>query len=77
MTSNTWWLDSGATIPACNSMQVVINRRRLNSLEQYMYMGDGTRVQVDFLGVVRLQLSIDFFFWNCGMWRTYPKSGEI
>ena len=26
-----------------------------------MYMGDGTRVQVDFLGVVRLQLSIRNF----------------
>ena len=26
-----------------------------------MYMGDGTRVQVDFLGVVRLQLSTGNF----------------
>ena len=26
-----------------------------------MYMGDGTKVQVDFLGVVRLQLSIGKF----------------
>ena len=26
-----------------------------------MYMGDGTRVQVDFLGVVRLQLSTRIF----------------
>ena len=27
-----------------------------------MYMGVDTRVQVDFLGVIRLQLSKDFFF---------------
>ena len=54
---DTWWLDSGATIHACNSMQAVINKKSLTSLEQYVYMGDGTRVQVDFLGVVRLQLS--------------------
>ena len=31
------------------------------SLEQHVYMGDGTRIQVDFLGVVRLQLSIESF----------------
>ena len=41
---------------ACNSMQAMISRRSPTSLKQYMYMGDGTRVQVDFLGVVRLQL---------------------
>ena len=57
VTSNTWWLDSGATIHVCNSMQAMISIRSPTSLEQYVYMGDGTRVQVDFLGVVRLQLS--------------------
>ena len=61
MSSDTWWLDSGATIHACNSMQAVIRRRSSTSLEQYVYMGDGTRVQVDFLGVVRLQLSTGNF----------------
>ena len=55
--SNTWWLDSGVTIHACNSMQAVISRRSPTSLEQYMYMGDDTKVQVDFLGVVGLYLS--------------------
>ena len=58
---DAWWLDSGATIHACNSMQVGISRRSSTSLEQYVYMGNGTRVQVDFLGVVRLQLSIGNF----------------
>ena len=52
--SDTWWLDSGATIHICNSMQTVISRRSPTSLEQYVYMRDGTKVQVDFLGVVRL-----------------------
>ena len=58
---DTWWLDSGATIHACNSMQVVISRRNPISLEQNVCMGDGTKVQIDFLGVVRLQLSIGNF----------------
>ena len=61
VSSNTWRLDSGATIQACNSMQVVISRRSPTSLEQYVYMGDDTKVQVDFLGVVRLQHSIRNF----------------
>ena len=49
---NTWWLDSGVTIHAYNSMQAVISRRSPTSLEQYVYMRDATKVQVDFLGVV-------------------------
>ena len=56
LSSNIWWLDSGATIHTCNSMQAVISKRSQTSLEQYVYMGDSTRVQVDFLGVVRLRL---------------------
>ena len=60
--SDTWWLDSGVTIHACNSMQAMISRRSPTSLEQYVYIGDGTRVQVYFLRVVRLQLSIGNFF---------------
>ena len=55
--SDTWWLDSGVTIHTCNSMQAVISRISPTSLEQYIYMRDGTRVQVVFLGVVRLKLS--------------------
>ena len=30
---DTWWLDSGATIHACNSMQAVISRRSSTSFE--------------------------------------------
>ena len=30
---DTWWLDSGAIIHACNSMQTVIRRRNPTSLE--------------------------------------------
>ena len=52
--SSDTWLDNGATIHACNSMQDVISRRSPTSFEQYVYMGDSTKVQVDFLGVVRL-----------------------
>ena len=62
MSSDTWWLNSSATIQACNSMQAVISRRSPTSLEHYVYMGDSTRVQVDYFRVVRLQLSTGNFF---------------
>ena len=31
---DTWWLDSGASINACNSMQLMISRRSPTSQEQ-------------------------------------------
>ena len=61
MSLDTLWLDSGATIHACNSMQAVISRRNSTSLEQYVCMRERTKVQVDFLGVVKLQLNTIFF----------------
>ena len=60
VSSDTWWLDNGTTIHAFNSMQAVRNKRSPTSLEQYVYMRDCTRVQVDFLGVVRLSLKIRY-----------------
>ena len=42
-------------------MQAVISKRSLTSLEQYVCMGDSTKVKVDFLRVVRLQLNIGNF----------------
>ena len=61
VSSDTWWLDSGATIHACNSMQAMISRKNPTSFEQYVYMRDGIKVQVNFLGVVRLPLSTGNF----------------
>ena len=63
MSYDTWWLDSGVTIHVCNFMQLVISKISLTSLEQYVYM------EVDFLEVVRLQLSIGNFLGivGCGV----------
>ena len=35
---DTWWIDSGATIHACNSMQATVSRKSPTSLEQYMHV---------------------------------------
>ena len=59
--SNSWWLDTGATIHVTNSLQAVTSRRRPSSLEQNVYMGDDTKVQIEFLGTVRLQLNTGHF----------------
>ena len=58
---DTCWLDSSATIHSYNSMQAVISKRSPTSLEQYVNMGDSRRVKIDFLGIVRLQLSTGNF----------------
>ena len=42
MSYDIWWLDSGATIHTCNSMQSMINKISTTSFEQYVYMRDGT-----------------------------------
>ena len=43
---------------------MMISRMSQTSQEQYMFIGGNTRVQVTFLGVVRLHLSTEkcFFF---------------
>ena len=41
------------------------------SQEQYVFMGNDTRVQVVSLGIIRLHLNIEFFFFG-KMWRSYP-----
>ena len=56
VSSDTWWLDSGVTIHACNYVQVMVSKMSPTSHEQYVFMGDNIRVQVSFLGVVRLHL---------------------
>ena len=49
---DTWWLDSGATIHACNYVQAMISKRSPTSQELYVFVGDDIRVKVSFLGVV-------------------------
>ena len=44
VSSNTWWLDSSATIHPCNSMQAVISRISPTSLEQYVYMCNALKI---------------------------------
>ena len=46
--TNSWWLDIGATIHVTNFIPEVTSRKSPTSLEQFVYMRDGTRVKGDF-----------------------------
>ncbi|CAL8176141.1 unnamed protein product [Prunus armeniaca] len=45
---DTWWLDSGASIQVANSLQALV------------FVGNGVKAQVEFIGAVRIQLDSGF-----------------
>ncbi|KAI5335604.1 hypothetical protein L3X38_025737 [Prunus dulcis] len=56
MLSNTWWLDSGATVHVINSLQGFKTKRVPNKDDLKVFVGNGERVKVDFIGLVNLEL---------------------
>lgn len=55
--SDTWWLDTGATIHITNSLREFRSSRKPNERELMVNMGNGVKVRVEHVGVVRLPLS--------------------
>ena len=58
---NSWWLDTGATIHVTNSLQEMTNRRKPSKHEECVYMGDGSKVKVEFFGMIKLKLITERF----------------
>ncbi|RVW73223.1 Retrovirus-related Pol polyprotein from transposon TNT 1-94 [Vitis vinifera] len=54
--ANSWWLDTGATINVTNSLQEMTNRRKPSKHEECVYMGDRSKVKVEFFGMIKLKL---------------------
>ncbi|TXG49740.1 hypothetical protein EZV62_025615 [Acer yangbiense] len=54
---NSWWVDSGATIHVTNSVQGFRSKRKPSDKEAVVFMGNGEKVFVEFMGVVRLPLT--------------------
>ena len=54
--ANSWWLDAGATIHVTNSLQEMTNRRKPSKHEECVYMGDRSKVKVEFFGMIKLKL---------------------
>ncbi|KAJ9696926.1 hypothetical protein PVL29_008922 [Vitis rotundifolia] len=59
--ANSWWLDTGATIHVTNSLQELINKRSLSKHEELVYMGDGSKVKVEFFDMIKLRLTTESF----------------
>lgn len=58
MPSNTWWLDTGATIHVINVLQEVKNRRKPSDLEKnvHIFVCNGARLKVEYFGDIKLHL---------------------
>uniref|UniRef100_A0A2N9II69 CCHC-type domain-containing protein n=1 Tax=Fagus sylvatica TaxID=28930 RepID=A0A2N9II69_FAGSY len=54
---NSWWIDTGASIHVTNSLQGFKSKRRPNDGEVAVYMGNGEKALVEFIGVVNLPLA--------------------
>ena len=59
--ANSWWLDIDATIHVTNSLQEMTNKRRPPKHEEFVYMGDGSKVKVEFFGMIKLRLTTKSF----------------
>ncbi|TXG48817.1 hypothetical protein EZV62_024692 [Acer yangbiense] len=66
--SNTWWIDSGATVHVSNTMQGFLTTRTILSNEQYIMMGNLAKVPVKAVGTFRLVLDSGF---NLDLFHTY------
>ena len=66
--ANSWWLDTGATIHVTNSLQEMTNKRRPSKHEECVYMGDGSKVKVEFFSMIKLRLITkkNFVVTQCG-----------
>ncbi|XP_028124521.1 uncharacterized protein LOC114321552 [Camellia sinensis] len=56
VTSNTWWIDSGATTHITNDMQGYLSTRKPKESERFVYMGNRLKAEVVAVGTYRLIL---------------------
>ena len=73
---NSWWLDTSVTIHVTNSLQEMKNKRRSSKHEKFVYMGDESKVKIDFVGMINLRLATESFYCYT-MLLTYPHLGGI
>lgn len=57
----TWWLDTGASTHIANTMQGFITQSVPSKDEVSVFVGNGIKVAVELIGVVRLQLESGFY----------------
>ena len=59
-TTNTWWVDSGATIHVANTVQGFATRRTLRRGERRIRVANGVEAEVEAIGVLHLTLHTGF-----------------
>ena len=57
---NSWWIDSGASIHVSNSLQGFRSKRKPSDAEVNLFVGNGNKVDVQFIGLVELKLESGF-----------------
>ncbi|CAL9020349.1 unnamed protein product [Prunus brigantina] len=57
---DSWWLDNGASIHVANSLQGFTRRRLPRKDEVKVFVGNGEKVQVEFIGTVSIELDFGF-----------------
>jgi len=57
---NSWWIDSGASIHVANSLQGFKDKRKPSDAEINLFVGNGNKVDVQFIGTVELKLKSGF-----------------
>ena len=58
--SNTWWIDSGATIHVSNTMQGFLTTQTINQNEKFIFMGNRVKAPVEAIGTFRLFLDTGY-----------------
>jgi hypothetical protein len=57
---NTWWIDSGATVHVCNSLQGFVMKTNTRKGEQSLKVADGKEAYVEAIGSIVLHLHSGF-----------------
>ena len=60
--ANSWWLDTHATIHVTNSLQEMTKKRRSSKHEEFVYMGNGSKVKVEFFWHDKAKIDHKKFF---------------
>jgi len=58
--TNTWWIDSGATVHVANSLQGFATKMTLRKGERKIRVANGVEVEAEAVGVFTLLLHIGF-----------------
>ena len=60
VSSNTWWLDTGATTHVSNVMQGYLNFHQMPESESFLFMGNMMKARIEGVGTYRIVLDTGY-----------------